>query len=222
MAARASLDSIHPHPLLSKVLSTVRADAGPASTGGSGFADFDAFVAARTAAADNNDSDGGGSSGGSEGHSAASLSPSFHGSPFPEAGTAADAGAPVDTRAGDAKMGREEGAEPTYSPSDPIWPPSAEDKDNTPPPADNSRNLPPTTPYPSPSTGRRINSASVPATEDTRFALVDGFAPLILPTPVSMPGNGAPGVRVWSGWLEMPGVKHWKADLMSLQVCLAW
>jgi hypothetical protein len=113
----------------------------------------------------------------------------------------------------------EHGLHPTYSPSAPIRPASPQDKDSTPPPANSACNPPPTaSTYPSPSIGRRNNSGSVHITEDTRFALVDDFAPLVLPTPVSMPGNGAPGVRVWSGWLEMPGVKHWKADLMSLQV----
>jgi hypothetical protein len=32
-----------------------------------------------------------------------------------------------------------------------------------------------------------------------------------------MPGSGAPGVRVWTGWLEMPGSRAWRAELQSLQ-----
>lgn len=52
------------------------------------------------------------------------------------------------------------------------------------------------------------------------FADIEDMAPLVLPTWENFPGNGAPGVKVWSGWIEVYGNPKWKMELSSLQVRL--
>jgi hypothetical protein len=49
------------------------------------------------------------------------------------------------------------------------------------------------------------------------FAHVEDIAPVVLPTPVRHAGGGAPGVKLWSGFLDMPGTGMWKVELQSLQ-----
>lgn len=50
-----------------------------------------------------------------------------------------------------------------------------------------------------------------------QFKDVEDLAPLILPAWDSLPGNGAPGVKLWSGWLAMPAAGSWKMECTSMQ-----
>ena len=43
------------------------------------------------------------------------------------------------------------------------------------------------------------------------------MAPLILPAWDNVPGAGAPGVKLWTGWLSMPSAGAWKTDVISVQ-----
>jgi hypothetical protein len=199
------------------------------------FADFDAFVAAQ--GPESSSSSGGSSSSGRSGGSprrSPSLSPSpsprnavpQNHQPVPSTSEADQPAARMPPPLQASPVGKTAesaaDAEVSYNPQSQIRPPSVEDADRTPrPSATDPNTISAPTLSESPSL-RRSTSASASSShhhEDgvMRFALVNDLAPLVLPTPPEMPGSGAPGVRLWSGWLEMPGMQPWRAELQSLQ-----
>jgi hypothetical protein len=228
-AARASLDAGQQHALLAKDLLREMSTAGSGGGGGAegAFADFDAFVAAR-----GDDDDGGhGAAGGSSSSSSSSSSSGGSGSPSASGGGVAAVGADSGAIESDrrAAVDADEPPEatvhsPRYAPTTAIRPLSADDDDRTPPPPDGAAPPAPaalaTAPLkPRKSRGSRaVDAAAGGGDNAALFANVDDMAPLVLPSGNGAPGGGAPGVRVWTGYLEMPQIAAWKAEIVSLQV----
>lgn len=108
---------------------------------------------------------------------------------------------------------REASPAPEYKPNPATtrWvPEGTTDRDKTPPLAD----------------GRRAGGADAPgrvaAAGDTTaaaFAHVEDLAPLVLPSPTSRAAGGAPGVRLWTGYVELPGEGTFRGEVQSLQGC---
>lgn len=63
--------------------------------------------------------------------------------------------------------------------------------------------------------------AAVAAGETTAaaFAHVEDLAPLVLPSPTRLAAGGAPGVRIWTGYVELPGEGTFRGEVQSLQGC---
>lgn len=225
-AAARSRPDMQQHHALSKVMSM---DAGGSGSGAEpaadapdpDFIDFDAFVQ---------------QSGGYVGTAALRRSPVYNdtsnvdedesnkddsGCVAPDAATQPH----VDTSTASAELAHRAGAtsSPTYNPVQPLRP--SDDRAQTPPlddpdckflhrePNSSQRHRRPLT-HKDPRPGAAVSD---PLEESHRFQDVEDLAPVVLPSHGSFPGNGAPGVKMWSGWVSMPAVGKWRMDLVSVQ-----